>query len=63
MVYALSQESPSFDITALTNGAARRYNIKAVMNVTMPKLILGDPLAMPIIDAHANKVHRCFDGI
>jgi hypothetical protein len=59
---ALPQASPSLDVTALTNGAARRYEIKAVMNVTMPKLVLGDPLAMPIIDAHANHVRRCFDG-
>lgn len=57
---ALPQESPSFDISALLNAEARRYYIKDVMNVTMAKLVLGDPLTMPIIDGR--HVRRCFDG-
>ena len=49
---------PPCSVIVLCSGAT--YNVSRVMNVTVPKIIIGNPIALPTINPI--KVQRLFDG-
>ena len=47
-------------VIILTRGRGQAYNIRQQMNITDTKVIIGNPLAMPVLNA-TNKIERLFD--
>jgi hypothetical protein len=48
-------------VIVLTRPFTYGYKIERQINVTQPKIIVGNPMAMPMLNC-SKKIERCFDG-